>query len=283
MVLAEVGVAVGDEHCSAPSIDRPRTCLSSATDCPSAQWKSSEHHAQRAPSRHRAQQLGDRLEQQEPLGLRIRGLRRRRIRHPAREVASEPADLAAEPLHIARPARRPAHARQTASTPRSTAHTAPRDPPSSAPQHTANPSAFAPSAAYDANLRLPDPRLTRQQHHLTRARPRLYPRAARAALARSRAPHTPTRGTARSASGNGHRPTAQPAPLRPTAPTTRGTPPSAPGSPSTPTRPTDSNRAPSTRPASILRRRRNQDPVRRRLVTQPAPPRSTASRNSPRP
>ena len=208
-----------------------------------------EHHAQRLRARDRQQQLSDRFEQQEPLGLRIGGLRRGRIRHPASEIARQPADLAAVRRNVSgeHVARRMLDQLRADLDPRLIRRR--RDPPMHAPQQTANPSRVRAERRIRSQPRLPDPRLAGHKHHLTRARPRLRARALQqrpldhpADIRHPR--HRPQRRRQRprarraipdsSASGS-----------QTTANASIGS-----GIPFSSNSPTDSNRAPSTRPAS---------------------------------
>ncbi len=177
-----------------------------------------QHHTQRHRPRHRAQQLRHRLKQKKPLRLRIRRLRPRNIRNTPRKVAREPADLTAESLHITRE-----HASGACST--SCEHTAIHGSYGTArsslhaPQQTANPSAFAPNAANDANRVFPIP--GSPDNNTTRRAPdRASLRASSSSPRSTSRPTYATRGTPRSASGNGHPPTRH-QPVRPTAPTRR--------------------------------------------------------------
>ena len=117
--------------------------------------------------------------------------------------------------------------------------------------------------------RLADPRLAGHQHHLTgpdRAAFRALLEQRRARMTR---PTYAALGTVRSASGNGHRPISAPACSGSSGSHTTENASIGSGMPFNSSSPTDSSRAPSTRPASHPRHRRDEDPVRRRLVTQP--------------
>ena len=225
-----------------------------------------EHDAQRHRPCHRAQQPGTAENSRKRSVSGSEACGAGAVRHPAGEV----------PAPAGRPRRRDAprageqsrgHAPRAASRPRSTAHTAPPSPRCTRPNtpRTRPRARRAPRRPPAGSCRSP-------------ARPTAAPPAAHPTARRLRAPlEQPALGLAPDIRDPRHPPQRlgqRPPPATPAcsdraAPTAPRTPPPAPGTPSTRARPTDSNRAPSTRPREHPHRRRDEDPVRRRLLAQP--------------
>ena len=135
-----------------------------------------EHHAQRLRAPHREQQLVDRSEQEEPLGLGIGGLRQGRVGRPAREIAREPRDLAAARRNVSgeHVVRCMLDQLRADLDPRLVRR---RDVLAARTPADREPLGVRAQRRMRCQPRLPDPRLAGQEHHLTRARPRLRARA----------------------------------------------------------------------------------------------------------
>ncbi len=99
-------------------------------------------------------------------------MRQGRVGRAAGEIARQPADLAATLRNVSIERRRPARARPAASRPRSTAHTAPPDPPARPPADR-EPFRVGAQRRMRRQPRLPDPGLARHKHRLSRAPARL--------------------------------------------------------------------------------------------------------------
>ena len=235
MLLGQVGVSIRDQQLQRPVLEIARDVLQQRHRLAIRPLEVIEHDAQRHRRGHRPQQLRHGLEQQEALGLRIRGLSGRSVRNPAGEVARQPRHLAAVELRIVRE-----HVIRCVLDDLR----ADRDPRLIRRREIL--AARTPADRESVRVRaergvgrqpgLPDPRLARQQHHLPGTRPRMTARDLEQPALRFttdvRDPrHRPQRLGQRPPTHI--RPGLAPDPAAPTAP---GMPPPAPGSRSTPAR-----------------------------------------------
>ena len=135
-----------------------------------------EHHAERLRAPDREQQLVDRSEQQEPLGLRIGGLRRGRVRRPAARLRasraiSPPCARNVSGEHVVRCMLDQLRADLDPRLVRRRDILAARAP------ADREPLGVRAQRRMRRQPRLPDPRLAGQEHRLAGARPRLRARA----------------------------------------------------------------------------------------------------------
>ena len=251
MILGQIRVAIGDDHLQRALLYRAGHVLEQRDRLPVGPMEVVEHHAQRLRAPHREQQLVDRSEQEEPLGLGIGGLRRGRVRRPAREIAREPRDLAAvrrdvSGEHVVRCMLDQLRADLDPRLVRRRDVLAARTPADREPLRIARR-----SAACDASRVFPIPG-SPDRSTTCRAPARACARERSISARSSARPTYATRGTDRSAAGTRPRPDLRPRTRSASGSHTTANASIGSGIPFSSNSPTDSNRAPSTLPASIF-------------------------------